>query len=285
MISAIALSLITSPSEEAYEVVFQALKKSYTTSPSLEVKAAAIHTLGTVVIYGGASDAETEEIMDEFLEIIESDGTSIEAEDSSEVVTAACEEWGNLATYVEDLEERSEAAMEAFVEQLESSDTTVCVSAGENIALIFEKSYTDREADDEPASEEEDEEGNPIDNSMVKRYEVYRQTPQLKHKLAQLATESSKRISKKDRKVLHTNFSDILKTVEHPYIGPRHSNALDAETGREYGYRLNIRIHKTGSINIDRWWKLHRLQALRRVLGGGFVVHYENNEVVFDSLP
>jgi len=38
-------------------------------------------------------------------------------------------------------------------------------------------------------------------------------------------------------------------------------------------------------MKIDKWWKLHRLQALRRVLGGGFVVHYEDNEVIFDSLP
>lgn len=253
----------------------------------MEVKAAAIHALGTATLYGGSSDSQTEEVMDELLEIIESDGNSIEAPDSVEVVTAALEEWGTLATWVDDLEERTEAAMEAFVEQLDSSDIHVQVSAGENIALLYEKSYTEREADDGPAgsSDEEDSDGNPIDPSAVKRYEVYRQTPQLKHKLSQLATESSKGISKKDRKILHTNFVDILKTVEHPYLGPRYSNAYNQETGKRYGYRLNVRIHRTGSININRWWKLHRLQMLRRVLGGGFVVHYENNEVVFETLP
>lgn len=223
--------------------------------------------------------------MDELLEIIESDGRSIEAEDSGNVVAAACEEWGFLATSIEDLEEKTEAAMDAFVEQLESNDPSVQIAAGENIALLHEKSYTAREADDDPASEEEDSDGHPIDNSVVKRYDVYRQTNQLKHTLSQLATESSRHIARKDRKLLHVNFADILNTVEHPSRGPRYQNAIDSETGKKYGSRMTVRIHKTGTMKIDKWWKLHRLQELRRILGGGFVVHYENNEVVFDSLP
>src|ERR1700736_4735610 len=100
---AIALSLITVPSETAYEALSQALRRSYTTSESHVVKTAAIHALGAATIVGGASDSEIEDLMDAFLDIIESDGSSIEAEDSADVVTAACEEWGFLATYVEDL--------------------------------------------------------------------------------------------------------------------------------------------------------------------------------------
>lgn len=249
------------------------------------MKAAAIHTLGAAAVYAGAGDAEIETIMDEFLEIIESDGSSIEAPDSGEVVAAACEEWGFLATYIDDMEQQTEAAMDAFVEQLESSDASVQVAAGENIALLYEKSYTEREPEDELASDAEDEDGFPIDNSFVKRYEVYRQTNQLKHTLSRLANVSSRSIAKKDRKTLHTNFADILNTVEYPSRGPRYQKAIDQETGQRYGSRMTIRIHKTGSMKIDRWWKLHRLQALRRILGGGFVVHYQNNEVVFDSLP
>jgi len=282
---AMALTIITAPSETVYDGVHQALKHAYADSEFPSVKAVAIHTLGAAAIYGGASDSETEEIMDSLLEIIESDGSSINAEDSGEVVVAACEEWGFLATYLDDLEEKTEDAIEAFVEQLQSSDTSVQVASGENIALLYERSFTPRETDDGPASDEEDEEGYAIDSSQVKRYEAYRQKNQLQHTLSQLATESSKRIAKKDRKALHVNFADILNTVEHPSRGPRYQKAIDQETGRRYGSRMTVRIHKTGSMKIDKWWKLHRLQALRRILGGGFVVHYENNEVVFDSLP
>ncbi|EKD13796.1 uncharacterized protein L3040_005586 [Drepanopeziza brunnea f. sp. 'multigermtubi'] len=282
---AIALSLITVPSENVYDSVFKALKNTYTDSESHTVKAVAIHALSAAAIFGGAGDSEIEEIMDDLLEVIESDGTSIEAEDSAEVVTAACEAWGFLATSLDDIEEKTEAAMEAFVEQLDSSSATVQVAAGENIALIFEKSYTEREAGDDPASEEEDDQGFAIDTSFVKRYDVYRQKNQLEHKLSTLARESSKRISKQDRKMLHANFSDILNTVEHPSQGPCYSNAIDQETNRRYGSRMVVRIHKTGSMQIDKWWKLHRLQALKRVLGAGFVVHYTNNDVVFSFLP
>jgi hypothetical protein len=283
---AIALTMITCPSEHAYEALRQPLKNTYTDSEYPSVKAAAIHALGASATYGGASDSEVDEIMDDFLEIIESDGSSIGAEDNGEAVAAACEEWGFLATFQEDLEDKTETAMDAFVEQLDSSVTAVQVAAGENIALLYEKSFTEREAGDDPASEgEEDEEGFAVNSGMVKRYEVYRQKNQLEHTLTQLAKESSRRIAKKDRKALHVNFADILNTVEHPYRGPRYQKAIDQETGKQYGSRMVVRIHKTGSMKIDTWWKLHRLQALRRVLGGGFVVHYENNEAVFDSLP
>ncbi|KAH8803082.1 interferon-related developmental regulator-domain-containing protein [Xylogone sp. PMI_703] len=282
---ALALTLITVPSETVYDAIYQTLKNTYTDSAFPTVKAAAIHTISAAALYGGASESEIEDLMDDFLAIIESDGTSIDAEDNGEVVSAACEAWGFLATFVDDIEDKTEEAMDVFVEQLESSNTSVQIAAGENIALLYEKSYTPREADDAPASDEEDEDGYPIDSSMVKRYDVYRRTNQLKHTLSSLATASSKRIAKKDRKALHVNFSDILNTVEHPSRGPRYQNAIDQETGQRYGSRMTVRIHKAGIMRIDKWWKLHRLQALRRLLGGGFVVHYENNEVVFDSLP
>jgi hypothetical protein len=245
----------------------------------------AIHTLSAAAIYGGASDHEVEDIMDDLLEIIESDGVSVNVEDNGDVVAAACQAWGFLATSVDDMEEKTEAAMDAFVEQLESSDVAVQVAAGENIALLYEKSYTPRETEDGPASDEEDEEGYPIDNSYVKRYEVYRQKHQLEHTLFKLANESSRRITKKNRKTLHLNFADILNTVQYPTRGPRYQKAVDKETGRRYGSRMTVRISTSGTMEINQWWKLHTLQALRRFLGGGIVVHYMNNQVVYDSLP
>ncbi|ELR07955.1 hypothetical protein VC83_00061 [Pseudogymnoascus destructans] len=284
-IRAIAVTLITSPSNSAYATVFPAIQRIYTSSESIAAKTTAISSLGSILMYGGAADEATEELLDELLEIIESDGTSIDAADEASVVVAALESWGFLATSLDDMEDRTEDAIEAFVEQLESTDAAVQIAAGENIALLFEKSYTDREEDDGPPEEVEDEEGFPLDNSLVKRYNVYRQTNQLQHTLRQLAAVSSKSISRKDRKHLHSSFSDILCTVEHPQRGPRYQKAIDQETGKRYGSRMKVKVHGGGSMTIDRWWKLMRLHELRRVLGGGFVVHYEHNEVVFDSLP
>ncbi|APA12221.1 hypothetical protein SS1G_10787 [Sclerotinia sclerotiorum 1980 UF-70] len=283
---AVGLTVITCPSEDVYEDIFRTLKQAYQRSEHITVKAAAIRTIAALATYGGASETEIEDLLDEFLEIVESDGNSVDAPDSAEVVTAACEEWGSLATFVDDLEERSEAAMEAFVDQLESSSTSVRIAAGENIAIIYEKSYTPRESDDPDASENEkvDEYGFPLDVSQVKRYEPYRQKNQLEHTLSELAKASSKSISKKDRKTLHATFGDVLATIKYPVRGPKYSNVID-EDGHLLGSRMFVRIHKTGVMKIDKWWKLHRLQALRRVLGGGFMTHYQNNEVVLQSLP
>ncbi|KAG9230873.1 interferon-related developmental regulator-domain-containing protein [Amylocarpus encephaloides] len=281
---AIAITLITIPSETAYDGLFQALKTAYTSSEFSSVKASAIHALGVAAMYGGAGDTGLEEIMDDLLEIIESDGTSIEAEDSAEVVIAACQEWGFLATSLEDIEARTESAMDAFVEQLESSDTSVQVAAGENIALLYEKSWTDREEADGPPCKDRNENAvAAIEAKYVKRYEVYRHKNQLEHTLTQLANESSRRVSKKDRKTLHSSFSDILNTVNHPALGPRFSMAMD-EDGFILGSRMKLHTF-AGVKMIDRWWKLLVLQALKRVLGPGFLNHYRNNEVVYESLP
>ena len=284
------MTLLTIPSESIYDNVSQPLKRSISDSGSVATKAAAIHTLGTCTIYGGASDDEILENMVYLLEIVSSDGNSVEAGDERDVVTAALEEWGFLATYIDDLEDESTEAMEAFVDQLESSDPTVQVAAGENIALVYEKSYTPRE-DDEEVSDDGEAMSDPEDDSVagapkfVKRYTPYRRTDQLVHTLASLASLSTRKLSKKDKKSLHSNFADILNSVENPTRGPRYQNAVSHETGKRYGSRMVVRIHQNGVMRIDKWWKLHRLKALRRVLQGGFIGHYEKNEVVFESLP
>ena len=289
-IIALAMTLITIPSEAIYDNVSQPLKRTISDSGAVATKAAAIHTLGTCTIYGGASDDEILENMTYFLEIISSDGNFVDAGDERDVVTAALEEWGFLATYIDDLQDESMDAMEAFVEQLDSSDPNVQIAAGENIALVYEKSYTPQE-DDEEVSDDGEAMSDPEDDSvagapkLVKRYTPYRRTDQLVHTLASLASLSTRKLSKKDKKSLHSNFADILNSVENPTRGPRYQNAVSHETGKRYGSRMVVRIHQNGVMRIDKWWKLHRLKALRRVLQGGFIGHYEKNEVVFESLP
>lgn len=220
-----------------------------------------------------------------FLEIVESDGLSVEAHDEGSVVIAALEEWGLLATEIDDLEEATEAAIEAFVDQLQSSDAGVQIAAGENIALLYEKSYTPREDDEEHSDEESDDEEADHGQKMVKRYDVYRRQDQLLHSLDELATVSTRRISKKDRKTLHSNFADIRNSVEKPTRGPKYSTALDQETGRTYGGRMRVKINRSVEVRIDKWWKLQRLNALRRVLQGGFTHHFDENEAVSRCLP
>ncbi|KAF1987561.1 hypothetical protein K402DRAFT_353856 [Aulographum hederae CBS 113979] len=290
---ALSTTIITDPSDNFYGSLQQQLRRIIDASESLPTKAAAIRTLSVATFFGGAGNEDMMEVMEYLLSIVESDGAVIEAEDDAQCVIAALEEWGFLITKLDDLDDLeviNEPAMDAFVEQLDSADPAVAIAAGENIAMLYEKSHTELGDDEEPPSDEErtsSDDGeirDPNAPTYVQRYTVYRRTDQLLEKLSSLARTSARSISKKDRKCLHGNFSDIVHSVENPTRGPRYSTALDGE-GRRYGTRMTVRIHRTGEMPIDRWWKLLRLQGLRRVLGAGFVRHYEENDVVGGTLP
>ena len=278
---------MTLDSDSIYDDVADQLKRSIQSSSSIAIKVNAIHPLGTTAFFAGAGDGEILDIMNLFIEIVESDGASIDAQDEGNVVIAALEEWGLLATEIEDLEEETEAAMEAFVEQLESADSGVQIAAGENIALLYEKSLTPQEEDEDAPEDEDSDDPEHVRNGerLVKRYTVYRRQDQLLHTLDELANVSTRRISKKDRKALHSSFADIRNTVEKPSRGPAYSTALHEETGKAYGAgRMKVKINKNVEVRIDKWWKLLRLTALRRA-HGGFTYHYDQNEMVSTALP
>ncbi|KAL9098360.1 MAG: hypothetical protein Q9163_005967 [Psora crenata] len=292
---ALAITLITSPSDAIFETAVAPLRRAITHSELISTKTSAIHALGICTFYGGASENEILETMDYFLEIITSDGHTISASDEPKPVVAALEEWGFLCTLVDDMSAQSEDAVEAFAEQLLSSYAAVQIAAGENIALLYEKSFKalDIEGGDSPGdypssdilSDPDETPGVP---KLIRIYPAYRRTDKLLHTLTSLSRNNNSsvhHISKTDRKALKTNFSEIANSVSFPHRGPKYSNAIDDESGKRYGSRMTVRIHKDGVMRIDRWWKLTRLQGLRRILQGGFVGHYENNEVVFDTLP
>ncbi|KAI4098243.1 MAG: hypothetical protein L6R37_006585 [Teloschistes peruensis] len=289
-IKALSMTVITSPSDLIYEAVCGPLKRVISDSASVPSKTAAVHCLGTCTFFGGASDEEILENMAYLLEIVTSDGDFIEAQDKAGPVVAALEEWGSLSTLIDDLAEESEEAAESFVEQLSSNEPSVQIAAGENIALLYEKSFRPL-TEDEDATEfdQDDIAADPDDTpglpKLVKIYDAYRRTDILKDTLAELASLYKRHMSKKELKSVRSNFADILHSIEYPTHGPRYQNAMSDKTGKSYGSSMVVKIQKQGVMEIDKWWKLHRLQGLRRVLQDGFVRHYESNPVVFESLP
>ena len=294
---AIALTIVTSPSDVIYDAAAEPLQRGIIHSKSTLTKAAAIRALSICAFYGGASEDDILKTMEFLMEIVTSDGHNISAPDEPEPVVAALEEWGSLCTMMDDMSAYSEDAVEAFVEQLSSSYAAVQIAAGENIALLYEKSFRASTSPGEESPGEfaesdiitdPDEEDNPSAPKMLRLYPAYRRTDQLLHTLNSLSRNnmlSVHQISKEDRKAVKTNFTDIANSIEYPHRGPKYSNAINEENGSRYGSRMTVKINKEGTMRIDRWWKLHRLKGLRRVLQSGFVEHYEKNEVVFDTLP
>lgn len=281
---AMALTALTFEDSRLYEMVSSLLKRTIADSQSLPVKAAAIYAIGICISFGGAGDEEIYDVLTFLQEIASSDGAFVGADDDAEVVAAALNTYGFLATQLDNLEDDSEDAVAVFLDQLDAGDVRVQVAAGENIALLYEKSYTPRE-EDEPltSSSDENEEGSSDElgeqrpqSDVIKRYNAYHNATEVLDKVSALASLSTKQMNRRDKKVLHQSFATIASTVQNPKLGLQANNAS----------KMVVRIHREGEMRVDKWWKLMRLNAIRRLLGGGFVNHYfEGNKQVLEALP
>lgn len=286
-----------------FEKVESVLSRSIRDSTSSTVKANAIHCLSACSLFGGAGEDGMLDQMNFFIDIIASDGQSIDANDDAECVTAALVEWGHLATYIPDISSESEEAVQIFSDQLDSTNAGVQIAAGENIALLYEKTYTplsyyendgeddeyetaDSDNSDNDKDPDEEELLNYSGPKLIKRYDAYHNTPDLIQQLQSLAKAHSKRISKRDKKSLHSNFVSILTTVEDPRRGPKYSTVVDEDIGRHQGCRFSVKVGRDSAMPIDKWWKWIRLNSFRRLLQGGFSVHYaQGNRVMVENLP
>ncbi|KAL9620945.1 MAG: hypothetical protein Q9160_004598 [Pyrenula sp. 1 TL-2023] len=285
-LKALEMTIITFEDEDVYDNVAPLLRRAISDSQSLQIKKAAIYCLGNCAFFAGAGQEEIAEQMSFLLEIVSSDGAFIDAHDHPDTVTAAIQVYALLATAVDDMENDSEDAIEAFADQLDSTDPDVQVAAGEAIALLYEKSYTSADSDnssDEDLDDDDDDAddagaGSDSDPSKRpnQRYLPFHATAQLITTLSSLASLSTKKLDKKTKRHIHQTFTSVLATVRDPRLGIYYNNAS----------RMTVRIHNNAQMKIDRWWKLMRLNALRRLLGAGFVAHYyEGNKQVLSVLP
>ncbi|KAK6329739.1 hypothetical protein TWF696_003604 [Orbilia brochopaga] len=291
---ALVLTLITDNDCTTFGELNGPLQRIISDHDSLVVKTAAIHALGALTFFTDVSTEDTEGIMDFFHEIVENDGQTIGAGDDAGTVAAAIEEWGLLLTNIDDAEEITDRSVEAFVDQLESTEIEVQVAAGEVIALLYEKAHREHTSDDDDSGEDQtsgDEYPSGFiinvpdrERAPIQTYTVYRNLPHLKQLLTDLSRSSSKNVSKKNRRTQHATFANVLHTVNYPLHGPNYSRALDFD-GREQGNRLEVKVGRKGIVKLNNWWKLIRWNALRRFLGGGILVHWQENEVIFRSLP
>ncbi len=276
-LKAFTLTVLTCPSETVFEEAMPILKGACQDSEDEASMVEAIYALCVAVTYGGGSSDAAEETLDFFLEVIESDGQSVNASDNGAVVTAALHAWAFIASHMDDLTAQSESAIEAFMEQLDSSDPDVQTSAGVNIALLFES-----------ARDYEEETG----ESFGMQYNQHR----IVTRMGEIVRDSSKAVSKKGRRQLRSNFASIVTSLERGK-GPGYSTAGRAgpnpHTGgprtdehgdfQEFGYRQRIRIYN--QFLLINTWSLHaRVELLKILLGGGFGIHYLENPVVRDIL-
>lgn len=276
-LQAYTLTVITCPSESMFEKALPVLKAACYDAEREDIKVAAIRALSVAATSGEELSDATDEILDLLLDIVSSDGHSVGAEDSGAVVTAALQAWAFIASHLSDLGEQSELAIEAFMEQLDSSDPDVQTSAGSNLALLFE------------AAREHEEETGEESNMQHNQYRIIT-------RMSEIIRDSSKSVSKKERKHLRANFTSMVTSLERG-TGPGYSTAgragpnphlggsmrEDNEEVQEFGYREKIRIHDM-LLLIDTWALHARAELLKILLGSGLGTHYLENPVIQELL-
>ncbi|KAI8364652.1 interferon-related developmental regulator-domain-containing protein [Radiomyces spectabilis] len=255
--------------DDYYGLVLPLLKNLVLTAVECDVKYQAIETLA-MVTFLAASHADTMGGLDFFYKILISQGDNLRSEDEDTklsnkemhtLMDASTRAYGLLyasafgdgrGTY-EDAWDEWQAVMPAHLDLLEHSSKDVRVAAGENIALMFECTDTLKKQQVVEEDEQEDEDQIPD----------YEEMDELIDALQRLATDSSKKVNKQDRKEQRGAFRDIIRTVE--------SNERPKETLRFGRFRLVFR----------GWANILELRAFRHWLGQGLVRHFHDNDTVY----
>ena len=262
---------------DVFEAGHRVLKQILADEDDDECQVFAIYALCMTVLYGGGMEEAAQEVMEYLVEIVQTDGESIEAHDHAAVVAAALQGWAFVASHVSDYSDFADAAMDAFVDQLDSTDTEIQSNAAHCIGLIYESSRHHEEETGEP---------------FQLPYDPQRLTGRLK----ELVKQSAKSVSKKHRRDLRESLVSVVTSLERG-VGPFYSTALyipekdtfvpaslRTDDGRaEYGYRCKLRLGNHVA-RIDSWSLYSRVNMLKIIFRGGLQNHVFVNPVVMECL-
>jgi len=159
---------------------------------------------------------------------------------SQELTAAAVSGWSLLLSLQSpgEVSRIADPAIRKLSSLLSSGDVEVRITAGEAIALVLEFAY-DYDEDFEPEN-----------------------LTELIATLKQLATDSTKSRSKKDRKEQRSSFRDILRTVEEG-----HSPSERVKFGQEVLF-------------LDSWYKKLQYDWFCKLLGSGMNLHLSANYMI-----
>lgn len=210
-----------------------------------EVRAECVKALGLAVFVTNESSTDTVSILEKMESIFsqsyaKGDGTlRIHSPKMYELHTAALSTWCLLLCtmplpFVNKLSQKHVSHFQDF---LRSPDIDLRIVAGETIAFLFEIAQLDSHSD----------------------LSVF-ESDSLIEVLKNLANDSSKHRSKKDKKQQRSSFRDILRTIEE--------GEFDSQTIK-FG---------TESLYLDNWLRRKQYETFRDLLGTGMNIHLAENE-------
>ncbi|KAG5928610.1 hypothetical protein E4U42_000324 [Claviceps africana] len=276
-LQAYCLTVGTTDELETFEGSERALKQIVVDDDDDECKVYAIYALCMAVLYAGGLEEAALEVMQYLVDIVQSDGESVESHDNASVVSAAIVGWSFVASHVEDFSDFADTAMDAFVDQLDSSESEIQCNAAQAIALIFESSRKHEQETGEP-------------------FQLPYDPQRLTGRIGQLAKLTSKSVARKQRRDLRESLVSVVTSLERG-VGPYYSTALylpekgsqvppsqRTEDGQaEYGYRCRLRLGNHSS-RIDTWSLFSRVSMLKILFRGGLQHHVFVNPVVTECL-
>ncbi|PFH55952.1 hypothetical protein XA68_17332 [Ophiocordyceps unilateralis] len=276
-LQAYTLTLAVVEDLDVYEAGSKLLKQMLTDEDDQDCRVQAIYALCMTTLYGGGLEEVALELMQYLVDIVQSDGESIEAHDDAVVVSAAMRGWAFVASHVDDYADDADSAMDAFVDQLDSADVEIQSLAGHCIALIYESSRNHEAETGEP-------------------FQLPYDPQRLVTRLSELAKLSAKSVSRKNRRDLRDSLVSVVTSLERG-VGPYYSTALyipepdsfvpssrRTDDGRaEYGYRCKLRLG--GRTALIETWSLHsRVNMMKLLFKGGLENHVFVNPVVVECL-
>ncbi|KAJ6780195.1 hypothetical protein PWT90_04455 [Aphanocladium album] len=271
------ITLGTVEDMEIYDAASRALKQILLDDDDDACRVWAVYALAMSVLYGGGVEEAALETMEYLVDIVQSDGESVEAHDNAAIVSAALLAWGFVAGHVDDYSDFADAAIDAFTDQLDSSDVEVQSNAAMCVALIYESSKA-----------HEAETGKP--------FQLQYDPQRLVGRISELAKLSAKSVSRRSRRDLREALVSVVTSLERG-VGPYYSTALympekdervppgqRTEDGRaEYGYRYKLRIQNRAA-KVDTWSLYFRVTMMKLLFRGGLEKHMFINPVVSECL-
>lgn len=278
-LQAYCLTISTAESVDIYATGSKTLKAILTDDDDDDCRVCAVNALCMTTLYGGGGEEEALDLMEYFIEIIQSDGETIGAYDNVVLVHAIIQGWAFVASHVDDFSDFAEVAMDSFVDQLESGDAEVQAASANCIALIFEASRN-----------HEDENGEP--------FQLPYDPQRLVGRIGELAKVTARATSRKERRGLRESLVSVVTSLEQG-VGPFFSTVLYMPLGDDMknipkwmrvpdgrameGYRHKLRLG--GSVAIVDTWSLYcRVNMMKTIFRGGLQRHAFDNPIVSSCL-
>ncbi|KAF8025057.1 hypothetical protein BT93_F2033 [Corymbia citriodora subsp. variegata] len=249
---------------EALEETFPTLSQALKIGADSSKISALLECLAIVTFVGGNDPAETERSMQIMWQLVHPKlGSNVAAvKPSPAIITAMVSAWAFLLTSINGRSLDPKYWQESILYLsglLDKDDRSVRIAAGEALAVIFEMGSLEKFC-----SRVKDASGSSTQDGKELAH-MYGLKGKVLNQVRNLSVEAGgKGSAKKDLNSQRNLFKDILEYLEHGY---------SPETSVKIG---------GDALQTSNWCQLIQLNFLRHFLGGGFVKHMQENELLHD---